>query len=310
MGKRNVNRFKAFFLFAVGRTVLFLLTCWPWPVCRRLANLFGRLGYHMDRDKRKENSLENLRRVYPELSEAELRRLLKRVYMHMTCSFVDAFKFVKAVQKGRGRDLIETRGFEAVDEACRDSGVIFVTGHVGNWELLGAAGPLTDYPTWTVYRGFRNPFADRFVRRQRELTGQKTIEKQGALRRVIRLLRSGENVAFLIDQDARHRGIFVDFFDRPASTPPGPARISYSTGAPVAFVYAQRQDDGRFRIEVTDVIRPDREASRTAEVKRITQRLTSDLEAVVRKHPEQWLWLHRRWKTWPGKYEEVAKSNQ
>jgi KDO2-lipid IV(A) lauroyltransferase len=120
------------------------------------------------------------------------------------------------------------------------------------------------------------------------------------------LLKRGQNVGLLVDQDARKTGVFVDFFGRPASTTPTPARLAIYTGAPIAFVYARQVGRAsRFRIVLADLIEPQQQGDPDAEVRRITQRLTSDLEREIRNAPEEWLWLHHRWKTYPGKYRPV-----
>jgi KDO2-lipid IV(A) lauroyltransferase len=119
----------------------------------------------------------------------------------------------------------------------------------------------------------------------------------------LRALRAGRNLAFLIDQDARRDGIFVDFLGKPASTTASPARLAYATGAPIAFMYARRLGrQSRFQIVIADVIWPRQDAEETGEVFRMTQRMSRDLEEVVTKWPTEWMWMHRRWKTYPGKY--------
>jgi KDO2-lipid IV(A) lauroyltransferase len=181
--------------------------------------------------------------------------------------------------------------------------VVFVTGHFGCWEVLGLSASALGLPVWTLGRMFDNVFAQRYVQQLREAAGQRMLPKEGVFRHMVRLVQNRRNVALLIDQDVRRHGIFVDFFGRPASTTPAAARIAVRTGAPVAFVYARRiPGRNRFRVVIADVVWPRRDSARSAEVKRITQRVTGDLEEVVRRWPEEWLWLHRRWETYPGKY--------
>jgi KDO2-lipid IV(A) lauroyltransferase len=118
-------------------------------------------------------------------------------------------------------------------------------------------------------------------------------------------------VALLIDQDARREGIFVDFMGSPASTHTSVARLSLATGSPIAFVYSVPEPRGlRFRVEITDVVRPRPDADEDTEIFRMTQRLTSDLERVIRKYPEHWLWTQKRWKTYPGKFERGKRPRR
>jgi KDO2-lipid IV(A) lauroyltransferase len=280
-----------------------LLQALPWPAGRAGARLLGDLAYVLDRARRQENALANLQRALPSLERDEAKRVLKGVYRHFAESILDGVNFARFAGRRGSDELLEAVGFEKLQTVPRDAGVIFVSGHFGHWELLGTALPLLGYPLWTVARPLRNPLVYRHVRRLREATGQHLLPKRGALRRIIRLLRRGENVGFLIDQDVRQDGIFVDFFGKPASTTPIPAKLAIRTGAPLAFVYAHRvAGKNRFRLVLKDVFLPRQTDPAEVEVPGLTQEITSELEETIRQAPEEWLWLHRRWKTYPGKY--------
>jgi len=292
-------------LYAVTRVVMGVLLLLPWSVSRQVARGMGVLGYLLDRASRKDTARYNLRMAFPSWDDAQVVRTLRRVYMHLSESLVDSYRFLHAAQHGRTGDLLECVGMERLSEVPKDRGIIFVTGHFGHWEVMGAAAGFIGHPVWTVGRRFRNEFMDGYVTRLREGTGQQMIDKHGAPGRMLRLLRRGDNVAFMIDQDVRRNGIFVDFMGRPASTTPAAARMALRTGAPIAFVVAERLDgQNRFRITLKDLVFVDGDGAADGEIHRITQRLTSDLEAVVREAPAKWLWLHRRWKTYPGKYTQ------
>jgi len=289
--------------YAAVRLVLVLLQILPWSASRHVACFLGDLAFTFDRRGRQADAVRNIRRAFPSLERAQAVQVLKDVYRNLARMLVDSLKFARLAARGRGVEFLETVGFERLQQARGETGVIFVTGHFGHWEVLGTALPLLGYPVWSLGREFRNPFLDSYVRRMRETTEQHMLPKRGAMRQIIRLLKQGSSVGFLIDQDARKDGIFVDFFGRPASTTPAPARIALGTGAPVAFVYA-RWIPGRmrFRIVLHDLVLPQEGADVRTETLRMTQRLTADLEAIVREAPAEWLWLHRRWKTYPGKY--------
>jgi KDO2-lipid IV(A) lauroyltransferase len=189
-------------------------------------------------------------------------------------------------------------GFDPAEISGR--GVIFVTAHMGSWEVLGALSALVGYPLWSLARPLDNPLLDRLVVRHREQHGQHILDRRGAILHAMRLLRAGEHVAFLVDQDARRRGVFVPFFGRPASTVASVARLSIATGAPVVFCYALREtDELRFKVYVDGPLWPDPGVPRDEEIVRITATFTRWIEQAVRKSPERWLWLHRRWKTVP-----------
>ncbi len=289
--------------YALMRNVVAAVQVLPWRSGRALARGLGRVACVLDRSTRKANAEENLSRAFPELSKQEVKAIIRDVYPHLSTVLLEGLEFSRAVMRGQGRGLLETEGFEQLKEAGRQTGVVFVSGHFGQWEVLGAAAQLLGYPLWTVRRGFDNVFVEDYVRRLRKQRGQRMLGKHRVLRRMIRLVERGQNVAMLIDQDARRHGLLVDFFGRPASTTTAPARLALRTGAPVAVVYGRRiEGRNRFRIVLENVVRPDPDADYRSEVRRITQRITHDLENVIRRAPERWLWLHRRWKTYPGKY--------
>ncbi len=270
---------------------------------RGLARLAGEGAFLADRSRRKRRAVANIRCAFPQLCEQEARAILRGSYRHLFESVVEAWHVGRWAAAGRAAEVVEMVGFELLEKVPQDRGVIFCTGHIGNWEAAGAAMPLLGHPLWSVARGVDNPLLDRYMRKLRSVTGQRVVPKRGALRHVLRLLRRGESVAFLIDQDARRHGVFVEFFGRPASTTPSPARLALKTGAPIVFGYGRRvPGTERIRICLTDLIIPDPAEQEDAEVLRITQRLTRDLEELVRRVPHEWLWQHKRWRTYPGKY--------
>jgi len=286
--------------YLVARTSLAILQALPWSVARVVARYPADVTRLLDRRERKQMALANLRAAFPDLKEAEIRRILRNVYRHFSEAVVDSANVSRRAARGDYEGLFELEGFEKVRDVPEGRGIIFVTGHFGQFEVLGLASPLIGLPVWSIARDTSNPYLARHVRRMRQSSGQKTLEKEDSWREVLRLLRRGEHTALLIDQDARRKGIFVDFFGRPASTAPSAGRLAVYTGSPAAFTYARRiPGQNRFRLVLKDLIFPRPDADPAAEVHRITQRLTHDLEEEIRKAPQEWLWLHRRWKTKP-----------
>ncbi len=300
---------KHWLLYAAVRNLFAYLEVLPWQTGRRAAQLLGRMSFRLDHSRRKANAIENLHLAFPDATAEEVRRVLRESYAHITSSILDALHLVRLVGRRPTETFMEAEGFGKLAAQGRGVGVVFVTGHVGHWEVLGASAAALGYPIWTMTRPSRNPFLREYVRGLRQKTRQRTLNRHGSLHKMIHLVREGQNVALLIDQDARKHGIFTDFFGRPASTTPAPAIVALRTGAPVAFVHARRMPgQNRFRIVLKDVVQPRMEARRKAEIHRITQRITRDLEEVVRQAPEEWLWLHRRWKTYPGKYRHARRA--
>lgn len=301
---KNRSRIIDWVEYVVLRYVEGLVRALPWRTARSMAGLIGDFIRLVDRSERKTNAAKNLKQAFPGMSEKEVRGVIRAVYRHLPRCVVDAVNFIRISGGGMEADYLEVDGLERLPPQNGETGVIFVTGHFGPWELLGTAASYIGRPVYSLARPLDNPLLRRYVRQLREATGQSILTKKGSMKKVLKLLRGGENIGFLIDQDARHRGVFVDFFGKPASTVTSPARLALRTGAPVAFVYALPLKGGdRFCVTLADLVWPRPDADPREEVYRITQRLTSDLERLIRRHPSQWLWLHRRWRTYPGKYE-------
>jgi KDO2-lipid IV(A) lauroyltransferase len=181
-----------------------------------------------------------------------------------------------------------------------DRPILVVTGHFGNWELMCYVFGLIGLRTHAIARPIDNPYLERFVRRFRERTGQKILAKKGDFDRMQELLAKGAILGIVGDQDAGPRGLFVDFFGRPASTHKAIALMALEFRAPLVVLGTPRvAEPASYHILVEDWIEPSEYDGRPDAVSAITQRFTSALERLVRRFPEQYFWLHRRWKHQP-----------
>ncbi len=243
---------------------------------------------------------EQLRQAFPDAGAPWRRRVRQACYRHF------GREAVALLRLGRlGADQIRERttveGLEALQEAVTAGrGVILVTGHLGNWEIGGAALAARGIPLEVVAQRQRNPLFQDELERTRRRLGLRVILRGDAPREVLRALRKGKVVAILGDQDARRAGIFVDFFGRPASTARGPALFCLRTGAPLFLGVAFREEDlgQRYRV-VLERVPFSASGDLEADLRRLTELHTRLLEARVRQVPEQYFWLHRRWKTRP-----------
>ena len=199
---------------------------------------------------------------------------------------------------------IGVEGLEHLDAAMavsRSSGVLVLTAHFGNWELAGLVGPLYGVSMATVMRPLDSPLLDRLARRLRVSTGVEMIDKRDAFRAVSEALRRGRLVAILLDQNAsRNEGVFVPFFGRAASTSRGLALLSLRTGTPIVPVFMHRDAAGRHHLVIEPAIPAPARGSLGAAIEELTAACAGRIEAAVRGWPEQWLWLHRRWRTRPA----------
>lgn len=254
-----------------------------------LGSLVRRLGL------RTKVARENLTRAFPEWSAGQREDVLRRHYEELGRVALEYGSLGRLARAPRGEVVAEVRNWEYL-ERLKGRGAILLSAHFGNFELVGAHLGQS-HPTDFVVKALSNPLVEERIRRQRQQAGLGTIDSSD-VRNVYRALRAGRWVGMLADQDARRQGIFVPFFGVPASTPAGPARIALATGAPIVMGFDFRQPDGRNVIELQTLEMP--EGDRPDAVEELTRRHVQVLESVVRRRPESWFWVHRRWKTRPA----------
>jgi KDO2-lipid IV(A) lauroyltransferase len=187
--------------------------------------------------------------------------------------------------------------------------MLTVTGHFGNWEMLSYMLGLTGFRGAVVARRLDNPYLDRFLKRFRRATGQALLDKSEDYEKIKATLESGGHLGMVGDQDAGPRGLFVEFFGRPASTYKSIALLSLEYSAPIAVCGAARgKAPLHFDIYLADVILPEEYSDDPAAVKHITERYTRALERLVRIDPRQYFWLHRRWKNQPPVRKSAGRT--
>lgn len=253
--------------------------------------LFGAAGI------RRRVARENLARAFPALPVAEREAILARHYRELGRVALEYPLIPRLAAAPEGEVFAAVRGVEWIESALAGGkGAIFLSGHFGNFEL-GAAWLARRFPVDLVVKPLSNPKVDAWLSDLRRRAGFGLIRTDAGVRAVFASLREGRAVAMLADQDARRHGVFVPFLGVPASTPVGPARVALATGAPIVTGFVTRRDDGRHELEIDP---PLVEEGRDADAaRRLTARHTDRLTAWVRKRPESWFWLHRRWKTAP-----------
>lgn len=272
--------------------------------CYAFAGFLAAIMYRVDKRHRMV-AHDNLRHAFGDLyDEAERDRIVRGVYLHFCCMLMEMLQIPRKFHLTNWRERIVLDGHaHALERLLRgDSGTgsIFLTGHFGNWEMAGYLFGVFGFPPHSVARALDNPHLDRFLRRFRERTGQKMIDKNGGYEQMLEVLRSGGVLSMLADQDAGERGCFVEFFGRPASTHKAIALLAIEYNAPIYVGFARRVGPGfRYEVGSQDVIVPADWADQADPVRYVTQRYTSALEAAIRLAPEQYLWLHRRWKHQP-----------
>ncbi len=255
--------------------------------------LFDVLGY------RRRVILENLAVAFPELGVAERRRLGREAMRHLVLTLLEFLRIPRYAARGfEGRVRLVER--HHLDRArARGRGVLCLTGHLGSFELAVAAAAREWSPIALVVKAFP-PAVDRLVRGIREASGLSVLYAEGGARPILRALARGELVGFALDQNAtRAQGVFVDFFGRPASTLRSLAQLAILSGAPVVPAIPWRAEDGTHVLELHPEIPLEERESREETVRHMTAVYTAALEAAIRRHPAQWFWTHKRWRTRP-----------
>jgi Kdo2-lipid IVA lauroyltransferase/acyltransferase len=250
---------------------------------------------------------ENLLRAFPDRDAAWRRRVAAGCYRHLGRQGVVVLRLSRMGQEAV-RERTEVVGLEPALRAMeRGSGVVFATGHLGNWELGGASVSARAVPLDVVVRRQKNPFFDRHIRETRERLGMRVVYRDQALKEGLRTLRRGGAVALVADQHDPTGGLAVDFFGVPAATARGPALLALRTGAPlvVAFSTSLPDSPGRCRVRFRVLDRPGTGDSEE-DIRILTRSYMAALEEAIREAPDQYFWLHRRWKTRPARPEDGA----
>ena len=287
---------------AVRLLVCFLQTL-SLSTARDLAGGLAWLAYHLDRRHRLV-ALENLRHAFPgRYTERELDALVRSVYRHFCIVLIEIIHLPRKMHPTTWRRYVEfdpAHGRALVDCLLSGRPVMLVTGHFGNWEMGGYVLGLFGFKGYAIARPLDNRFLDDFLRRFRESTGQQILAKHGDFDKIQTILKGGGVLATLADQDAGQRGLFVDFFGRPASTHKAVALLALEHGVPLLVFGAHKVGEPmRYQGRVEDIILPEEYSGRPDALRAITQRFTTALEGLVREAPEQYFWLHRRWKHQP-----------
>ncbi|MEM7204596.1 MAG: hypothetical protein AAF628_30340 [Planctomycetota bacterium] len=305
--QRRIRNFRRpIYGWAAAGAAAVLLRC-PYrvlrPVSRTLTAPVLRLIFRRRADR-------NLTTVLPDLALERRTKILDEVFRGtstLAAEWIGAAKlgrefFELYVDDAQGRQQMETL------EANWDGGWIGITGHMGNWELLGQWLHNTSRrPSASLAKKQPNPHLNKVIERLRGRHGRATIYRHDPPGKILRLLRDGGSLGIAADEDAvTMSGVFIDFLGRPAYTPLGPARLAIAANVPI-MVGAMFRRGERFEVQLNTPIWPDRKAPRDEEILRLTRAWSAELQEIIRKHPEQWPWFHDRWKTTPEVLERKKR---
>jgi Kdo2-lipid IVA lauroyltransferase/acyltransferase len=285
-----------FLLYLVLRWVVMVVSMFPFEKGPEIARFLAWIIRTIDR-KHVRIALKNIKASQAHVVTGDPDRFVRRVYRHLALGFVEMLMIPRIVQQNALERLVRMQGFETVNGLLAEGkGLIVAVGHLGSWEFIALAGPRAGYKLNSVARPIENPWVNTYLNRFRTSTGQELISKYDAVGSMIRALKRKEILVVQIDQDARRSGVYVKFFGRPASTHRSPAVLALKYGSPILPLNIYREG-GLHHAVVGSVIRPEDYRDRPDPVKAIVQAYTEQFEGFVRAHPDQWFWLHDRWKT-------------
>jgi KDO2-lipid IV(A) lauroyltransferase len=280
------------FAFIVQRLPLYLVD--------KTGFVLARLAYPLLKSRRNV-ALQNLRHAFPEIEELKRRQIAFRSFQSISATFLELLwypNFTKAGIKKR----VQIENIELLKQLQeKKKGIIFLTAHYGSWELATQAITVySDAPVWTIAKPQSNILVDRIITRWRELFGLKIVAMGISVREILKTLQEGGIIALAADQSAPKESVAVNFFGRNVPTFQGPAIFSLKTGAPIILGCTVRQENGNYTMRFVHVPSDDLDGVSDESILELTRRQVHLTETIIRQCPEQWMWMHKRWKHVPG----------
>lgn len=291
----------------------FLLKSLSWLCCHVSDDTASKIGRHLGKffwfgvpKRRKQLAVQNILRADITEDSQEAHRIAKESAVRFGPLAVSMCRF-PLLNKDNIRDIVTIKGAEKLDRLkAEGKGCILAATHCGNWEIEGAALALYGYPMLSVAMQQKNREFDRFLTEYRSMPGQ-TVEYKTGVRDMLRRIKQGYFVGLLCDQDPGETGIGVPFFGQMTLTPTGPAHFSLLCKLPVMTALIHETKPGRYEIIIGDPIEPDEGLNKKEAIRNVTYKINQRLENWIRQYPEEWLWLHNRWK-WTDRFHPEWKG--
>lgn len=276
-------------MYYLLRSIELVVNFLPERVALGIGAVIGRLGYILDRRHRK-LAISNISRVFgKEKGPAEARAIAKRSFQNLGKNVVEFFR--------KTPEDFEVQGYRNIEDLLkRNEPAIYILGHFGNWEVLGKIAARHGLKLTAVGRRIKNRGVDKYIKSRRFGSGLEILGKRGAAGGLVKALKNGRSLAILIDQYAGRHGVFVQFFGIPTSTTPSPAVLALRTGAPVVPVFIIRKRGSRHKIFIESPMSITKTGDINEDIYNNTKRFVQCLEKYVRQYPDQWWWVHRRWR--------------
>jgi Kdo2-lipid IVA lauroyltransferase/acyltransferase len=299
--RRARKSLKRYVVYLLVRLLAGAWSCLPISIALAVGRSLGRVALWFASKDRQRAAHQLQERMG--LPADEARRVVARMAAHLGTLAAEIILLPRLVRDLDRHVVMDDDARRVIEEAAAEGkGVILITGHLGNWELLAQRIVVSGFDGSTVVRSNPNPYLSDWLIRRRRVAGLEVLDRDHpvAARKLLKALSRGAVVGFLIDQDTRVSSVFVPFFGRPAATPVVPAKLALRRRAPVVTAFIERTRHGHRvraeRLSLDDIPGDDLEARATA----LTARMTLAIEDAVRARPHEWVWFHRRWRRRPG----------
>lgn len=299
MGKKPIHkRLKNGIIYIVVLFFVRLLRSMSRLASIRLMNFVGRLAYILA-GKEREKTIRHLTWAFAEKSEHEVKILARQVFQNLSTMVADAIRIPCILNSGIDR-LVVCKDVERIERSyANGKGVIFLTGHFCNWELLGAWLAYKGYKLKVVGRQAYDPRLDKIVVETRNKAGYTNIARGKGTREIVRSLRQNYGIGMLIDQDTNVDGVFVNFFNRPAHTAVGPVVLAHKLGSLIIPIFIRLKKDLTYQISVGKPLELEWTDDLQHDLVMNIQKCSDVYEDIIRRYPEYWVWMHERWKKQP-----------
>lgn len=288
-----------------------ILILWIIPLSwrKRLIRYCGKKYYSMGH-KARQYALENLTRVYgAEKSPQEIEAMAQEVFHNVATVFIDYYAGVYIKKRDSFFRMVEVSGEEHLRSAYRKGkGVICLIPHLSSWELSAVTPPMLGYPTYAASKAIKSWCVQRTMVWFRARRGMINISREGSYDKLVEVLKAGNCLILMIDQDTRVKGCFVDFFGHSAYTPIGASRLAQDTGAAIVPMAITHKQAGEYRFEIGPELEYLRSGNEEQDMQINTQAQTQAMENFIRQAPTQWVWMHRRWQTSPESLAEMLRE--
>jgi KDO2-lipid IV(A) lauroyltransferase len=284
--------------FLLSKLFAFINHFIPLKSANKFGAILAAIVYLFIKKKYVSTAISNLKLIYPEKSNSEIRKLTFKVFLNQGKNLFEVLQFYK-LNKENIKNYVKIVGKEYLDSALKkNKGVLYIASHFGNWELMGVALSLYGYKLNVVARKVNFDKLDNMILDIRTSKGLKIFQRneKDTVRKILTALHKNEIVALLIDQNIKSiPGIYVNFFNHKAYSPIGLALLALKTSAPVIAGYIVREKDATHTLTILPEIEIIRTGNHQEDVKLNTQHFNDIIESYIRKYPEQWVWIHERW---------------